>query len=66
MYSEDTGLTIYIIQKSDMSALFDEYVLLYGFVSGGSNSKPPISVDPFDMSVLGKSMSLLKVKFKKV
>ena len=65
MYGDDTGLAVYIILKSDLSALFDEYVLLYGNVFGGSNYDPTISVGSSGQSLLGKSMSLLKAKFKK-
>ena len=65
MYGDDTGLTVYIILKSDLSALFDEYVLFYGNVVGGSNSVPTVSVHSSGPSLPGKSASLLKAKFKK-
>ena len=65
MYGDDTGLAVYIILKSDPSALFDEYVLLYGNIFCGSNYDPTVSVDSSGQSLPGKSMSLLKEKFKK-
>ena len=59
MYGDDTGLTLYNIMKSDLTLLFDEYMVLYGFASSGSHSK---ACSPFDMHVPNprKSMSLLK------
>ena len=63
MYGDDTGLVVYIILKSDLSALFDEYVLLYGNVFCGSNYDLIVSVGSSSQSLPGKSMSLLKAKF---
>ena len=44
IYGDDEGLILYTIMKSDMSALFDEYSVLYGSTSSGSNSEPTNSV----------------------
>ena len=60
MYGDDTGSMLYTIVKSDLNLMFDEYMKLNCSASAVSASAASaVSVPNF-----GKSMSLLKAKFR--
>ena len=63
MYGDDTGNILYTIVKSNLYLLLDDYMKLYGSDKGGSQSKYS-SASAVSVPNAGKSMSLLKAKFR--